>query len=407
MKKFLLSHPTGNANVRESLNILDSNGMLDSFFTTIGYSSKSLWFKAVPNFITKHLNRRSYEIDPSYIHSSFFQEFERLLKQRLFPETQHNHNLQIDNLYYGHDRRVAHALKKREINCLYAYEDGAYLSFASAKELGIKCYYELPIAYWKTVHQLLHEEAIRYPEWAGTLLATRDGPIKCARKHAELEMADVVVCPSDFVKRSLPEEIKAKKECKVIPYGAPLPWLTRNPPTRTYNDPIKTLFIGSFSQRKGLADIFEAFKEIPPSMASLTLLGTPIFPLKFYKNKMPNCNFLSSVPHQEVLQIMQTHDLLLLPSIIEGRALVQLEALGCGLPILITPNTGGEDMLNDHQNGFIIPIRSPKAIYEKIKWLFDHQQYLPELRRNARRSAERYSWFHFKQKFQNEICDLI
>lgn len=406
MKKFLLSHPTGNANVRESLNILRSQGMLDSFFTTIGYSSKSLWVKGLPDCIKKHLNRRAYEIESSYIHSSFLQEFERLLKQRLFPETQQQHHVQIDRLYYQHDRRVANALKKRKIDAIYAYEDGACWSFEAAKELGIKCYYELPIAYWETAHQLLHEEALRYPEWEGTLLATRDGAIKCARKKAELDMADVIICPSDFVKRSLPDAIKSKKECKVIPYGAPLPWLTRNPPPRTQNDPIKALFVGSFSQRKGLADIFEAFKDIPPSVATLTLLGTPIFPIKFYKDKMPSCKFLPSTSHSEVLKIMQTHDLLLLPSIIEGRALVQLEALGCGLPILITPNTGGEDMLRDYENGFMVPMRSPEAIYEKIKWLFENQRYLPELRRNARLSAEQYSWIHFKEKFQNEICDI-
>lgn len=405
MKQFLLSHPTGNANVRESLEIFEQNGMLDSFFTTIGYSNKSFWFSILPQFIKKPLQRRAYNIKSSYIYADFSTEFIRLLKQRAFPETQKAHHLQIDSLYYQHDQRVSNTLIKRKINSIYAYEDGAFLTFQKAKEFGIKCYYELPIAYWETAHRLLNEEAARYPEWEGTLLATRDGAIKCARKKAELEMADIVICPSDFVKRSLPQNIQDTKPCKVIPYGAPLPWLTIPPPRRTVNEPIKALFVGSFSQRKGLADIFEAFKEIPPQMATLTLLGTPIFPFKFYKEKIKNFRYIPSCSHAEVLQVMQVHDLLLLPSIIEGRALVQLEALGCGLPILITPNTGGEDLLQDHQNGFMVPIRSPEAIYEKIKWLFENQMYLPEMRRNARLTAETYSWTNFKKKFTMEICD--
>ena len=59
---------------------------------------------------------------------------------------------------------------------------------------------------------------------------------------------------------------------------------------------------------------------------------------------------------------MMEHDALVLPSIVEGRALVQQEALSCGLPIIVTPNAGGEDLVEEGKTGHIIPIRSPQSI---------------------------------------------
>ena len=62
---------------------------------------------------------------------------------------------------------------------------------------------------------------------------------------------------------------------------------------------------------------------------------------------------------------MQDHDALILPSIIEGRALVQQEALSCGLPIITTPNAGGADLIEEGMTGHLVPIRSPEIIAEK------------------------------------------
>ena len=50
---------------------------------------------------------------------------------------------------------------------------------------------------------------------------------------------------------------------------------------------------------------------------------------------------------------MKEHDALVLPSIVEGRALVQQEALSCGLPIIVTPNTGGEDLIEEGTTGYL------------------------------------------------------
>ena len=69
---------------------------------------------------------------------------------------------------------------------IHAYEDGAYRTFIRAKELGIQCSYELPIAHWATSRRLLAEEAERYPQWEPTLESTREPEEKLFKKKKSL-----------------------------------------------------------------------------------------------------------------------------------------------------------------------------------------------------------------------------
>ena len=70
---------------------------------------------------------------------------------------------------------------------------------------------------------------------------------------------------------------------------------------------------------------------------------------------------------------MRTCDIFCLPSIVEGRALVIQEAMSQGLPIIITANTGAEDLVVAEETGFLVPIRNAEAIAEKINWFITNR----------------------------------
>jgi len=61
----------------------------------------------------------------------------------------------------------------------------------------------------------------------------------------------------------------------------------------------------------------------------------------------------------------------MLPSVEEGRALVQAQARACGGRVVGTPHTGAEDLFSAGLEGFIVPIRSTEAIAEKLQLLAD------------------------------------
>ena len=88
-------------------------------------------------------------------------------------------------------------------------------------------------------------------------------------------------------------------------------------------------------------------------------MGSPIAPMDFYRSQYRDFTYMSTRPHHEVLELMQSCDALVLPSIAEGRALVQQEAMANGLPLIVTPNTGGEDLVVEGETGFLVPDPQP------------------------------------------------
>ena len=238
----------------------------------------------------------------------------------------------------------------------------------------------------------MSEEARRYPAWEPTLVGTRDSDAKLRRKTRELELAQTVVVPSQWVFDSLPGWARESKTCVVAPFGSPVVALDAPDPPLDIERPLRVLFAGSMTQRKGLADLFEAMRLLHRADTELVVLGSPVAPMEFYRAQKVPFTHQATRPHAQVLELMRSCDVLALPSIVEGRALVQQEAMACGLPLLVTPNAGGQDLIDEGETGWLVPIRSPQILADKLNWMADHRAHLHDMRAKARAKAALYSW---------------
>ena len=380
-----VNHPTGNQFVRALLAALHEAGELDLFFTTIAAAS----------------GRRHYQLPREKIRARPFRETLRLAALRLGLRALTAHETgwaSADAVYRDLDGAVARWIAAHPgTGGVYCYEDGALETFRAAKQAGKKTIYELPIAYWETSRRLLIEEAERLPRWEPTLFATRDSEEKLRRKSEELALADRIVCPSGFVLDSLPSA--AREKCVLAEFGSPAirPRQHRNA-TR-----LRILFAGALSQRKGLADLFAAMKLVSRPDVELVVMGSPAAPMDFYRAEYDGFIYEPTRPHGGVLDLMSSCDLLALPSIVEGRALVQQEAMSCGLPLIVTANAGGADLIEEGKTGFLVPIRSPEAIAEKIAWFADHRNLLPMMQEASQQKAAQYTWAAYAGKIMKAL----
>jgi glycosyltransferase involved in cell wall biosynthesis len=388
LERFVVSHPTGNTFVRALVKKLNSRSQLEKFFTTIGAGEGAHYL--ISAFCGK---KRQYAIPDKLISRQWVPEVARLLSKG----NQAKKRRKADHSYQALDYKVSHELSTLNSQILHAYEDGCSSSFARAKDLGIQCSYELPIAHWATVRRLLAEEAERYPEWEPTLESTREPEEKLYRKEEELRLADRITCPSPFVLDSIPSEIRQKIPYQISPFGSP-PSELGDFKRPKINDNLKLLFVGSMSQRKGLADLFEAMKLLKNEPISLSILGQPSMPMEFYRKQFSEFEYFPHRSNQKVREIMKAHDVLVLPSIVEGRALVQQEALSCGLPLIVSPNSGGEDLVMEGTTGHLVPIRSPEKIAEAIRAMIENKIHIEEIRRLCQKKAKQYSWASYAQK---------
>jgi glycosyltransferase involved in cell wall biosynthesis len=360
---------------------------LKKFFTTVGAGEG-----ANPWITSLYRGKRQYSIPDKMISRQWLPELARLL----WKGDQEKKRRRTDHSYNALDKKVSRELNNLTPKVLHAYEDGCMSSFDRAKELGVQCSYELPIAHWKMLRRLLDEEAERYPEWEPTLESTREPEEKLFRKEEELRLADRITCPSQFVLDSIPLEIRQKTPCLISPFGSP-PCKPVDFERSPKNNILKLLFVGSMSQRKGLADLFEAMKLLKSEPVSLSVLGQPSMPIDFYRKQFSEFEYYPACTNSKVREIMQQHDALVLPSIVEGRALVQQEALSCGLPIIVTPNTGGEDLVEEGVTGHLVPIRSPEKIADTINAVMANRDNREEIRKLCQKKSKEYTWANYAQ----------
>jgi glycosyltransferase involved in cell wall biosynthesis len=409
----LLAHPFGNANVRAVLSALDQAGLLAKFVTALGWSNASPLVDLLPPNIRSQAARRGYELSHYKIKVFPAREIVRLLAQKMRQQWLVEHErgwASIDRVWLELDKFAANSLReshaRERIRAVYAYEDCAERLFETAQEIGARRIYDLPIAYWQTAQGLLHEEAQRYPEWEPTLGGTRDSEAKLARKTRELDLAELIICPSAFVLDSLPETTRAAKPCVVAPFGSPSLDQLEPVERRPGNGPLRVLFAGALTQRKGLADLFAAMKLIDSKEIELVVMGSLLRPLAWYSEQFPRFIYEPPRPHRDVLRLMRTCDVLVLPSIVEGRALVQQEAMACGLPLIVTRNAGGDDLITEGETGFLVPIRAPGAIAEKISWCATNRASISGMAIAVQRRAGELTWRNYGEKVLAAIRSL-
>ena len=409
--KLLFSHPAGNQNVRAMLDAFDKEGMLARFATTLAVQPDGIGMKLLPADIGRDLLRRRFEVSQDKILQHPWREVARAVCARFGWDYWLRHEVgfaSIDGVLQDFDRFTAKSLpgvhRAHGLSAVYAYEDSALDTFKAARTLGLKCVYDLPISYWEVGRRLMEEETQRLPEWAGALGGgMSDSPAKLDRKAKELAQADLVVVPSRFVANSLPSWA-ADKTRVLSPFGSPAS--RKDPPRSDAADParpLRVLFVGSMGQRKGLADLFSAMRLLEGENIELVVMGSLLNEPQFYRRQYSGFTHEKGRPHAEVLALMRSCDVFCLPSLYEGRALVMQEAMSQGLPVVITPNTGGEDLVIEGKTGFLVPIRSPEKIAEKLAWFNQNRQELVAMKEMAIQHAATYTW----KSYSDTVIDAI
>ncbi|HEY9647162.1 MAG TPA: glycosyltransferase family 4 protein [Chroococcidiopsis sp.] len=413
-----LVHPTSNPFARNAAIALADAGLLHEVITTTAYDPQGRLaglLKQVPGGVGdrlhRNLARRAWAAPAgATMRSHPWREIIRVgltqagVSHRLsLVNPRLGYQGLIDWVYASLDRHVA-ACHLPDVDAIYAYEDGAAATFQAAKQQGKRCFYDLPIPFYRTHHAIQAEEAERFPELASALQALQEPAWKLARKELELQLADHIIVASSMTRRSLLAEGVPPERISVIPYGAPLDYFQ----PRTKSDrQFRALFVGRVGPRKGVHYLLPAWQRLALPDAELLLVGINEFPAGWLAPYDHNLRYCPSVPHASLNGYYSAASVLVLPSLMEGFGLVLLEAMACGIPVITTPNTAGPDILTDGVDGFIVPIRTEEQLAEKLEWCYRHPHELAEMGRAARRTAERWTWQRYRQALAHQVQLLM
>ncbi|MEO9662536.1 glycosyltransferase family 4 protein [Maribacter dokdonensis] len=412
--KVIFSNITNNTFARSAAVGLAKAKLMAKYYTTIAVFEGNFWDKLSSITKLKEIQRRRFDpiLEP-YVKTRPWREIGRHIasKAKISSLTKHETGFfNVDSVSKELDQRVAKNLEKAldtGVLGVYSYEDMALYSFREAKKHGIKCLYDLPIGYWREAHRLLKIEQSAWPDWASTLTGFNDSKNKLAKKDEELELADAIFVASTFTANSLKAYPGKLAPIHIVPYG--FPPVIDKPRDYKKDDSrkLRLLFVGGLSQRKGIANLFKAVEDLDEEL-ELTIVGYKASQdCKSLDQALKKHNWIPTLPHDKVLELMQQNDVLVFPSLFEGFGLVMTEAMSQGTPVITTDRTAGPDIMTHNKDGWLIEAGSTKALREQIEYLIAHPEEIEAAGKAAIETAKNWTWDDYGRKLTEVIENTL
>ncbi len=276
----------------------------------------------------------------------------------------------------------------------------SFRSLQKAKALGAVTIIERGSSHIVFQKEILEEEYAKY----GVKNKSMDSRI-IEKELLEYQEADYISIPSGFVKETFINKGFDQNKLIHIPYGVDLLNFKQiSKPDKTF----RVIFLGSLTLRKGLHYLLQAFAELKLPDAELILIGSISPEIKqFLAQYSGSYLYVGEKPHLDLYKYLSTGSVFVLPSLEEGLAMVILQAMACGLPVICTKNTGAADIIQNGKEGFIIPIRDVNSLKEKILYLYEHEDERRFMSKMALKRAKEFTWDIYGEKITNKYKKVL
>lgn len=187
-----------------------------------------------------------------------------------------------------------------------------------------------------------------------------------------------------------------KSKIKVIHSSVIDELLQKNYNVYDGNQTLKIISIGRFHWKKGYHYALDAVRTLCDKgidmnytiVAQGDIPEEILFLIDEYKLK-DKVKIIQGLEHGKLIEKLQQSHLLLLPSVEEGIANVVLEAMAVGVPVITTDCGGMNEVVTDKINGYIIPVRSPLSISDKVSdFINSDKEFKNNITANARKTIQ-------------------
>ena len=305
-------------------------------------------------------------------------------------------------------RKIAHLLKHRlnyifdfftalvvlavRPNVVIAYENSAKLTFLAGKKIKALCILDASSVHPDIGRKLMQSSDDPDPEWINQ------------RKKREIELADYIICCSPFAAETYQHAVPADR-LKVAILGAELPILSRARKV-AYHEPIRFVFVGPASHRKGadiLLDIFEEFNK-QGLQSSLTFVGS--IPNSIFAKRihiLPNVYHQASLSQSSLFEFLQDFDCLVLPSRFDSFGMVVLECMALGLPAIVSDRVGAKCIIQEVPGAGWIEPPTEEAMRRCLLDLMRHPEKIAQASVFALEAAKQFSWSAYRSRVFNIV----
>lgn len=295
-----------------------------------------------------------------------------------------------EQILYKRNRSFQLAISNETIknaDVVIGFDTSSWILAERCKKLGRKFILDVSIGHPNSMQRIFKELSILYPRWYENLTLKNKFLIDLERQ--EMELADKIVVPSEFVLRTYVENGIAEDKITINPFGTNVSFF-KTTPKQIKRQNVYFLFFGGLNARKGLPFLLDTWEEFYKGFpnTTLTIAGTGSLPTNYILPK--GVQQIGKVVPSKRQELYNSADVFVFPSFFEGLALVQIEAAACGLPIIGTTNSGATEIITEGKEGFIIQPGNKDQLYNALKFFYQNQDAIESMGRKASNKANEY-----------------
>lgn len=315
----------------------------------------------------------------------------------------------LDRAMSWHDWRVARALTRRPaaFDIVHCWPSGALRTLAAARMLGVPSVLERPSSH--TAH--VYEVAGRECERLGLTLHERHygaaNPRRLAREEAEYELAQALLCPSAFAASTFAKRGYDASRLKLHQYGYDPEVFYAPQRNGQMRRPLNAVYVGECFPLKGLHLALRAWLGSSAARNGRFRICGRFMP--HYRNVLsselsdPSIEMVGFV--SDVASIMRQSDVLVLPSLSEGSALVTYEGRACGLVLMVSDAAGAK--CSHMQDSVVHPAGNVDVLRQQFDMLVQNPELLLRLRRASIMGLPELTWDRAAARLMEIYCDVI
>ncbi|MBE9013390.1 glycosyltransferase family 4 protein [Pseudanabaenaceae cyanobacterium LEGE 13415] len=182
------------------------------------------------------------------------------------------------------------------------------------------------------------------------------------------EMADIIHVASDytyhsFLKAGIPASKLRKRQFTVHPRFV----RSRN---QADDGVFRVVYTGTLTVMKGIPILLEAFSRLRNPKSELILVGgSTTRGMRKYLEAWKQRDSRIRIAPGDPLPHLQSASVYVHPSYEDGFAYAPMEALACGVPVIVTQDTGMKEHIQEGINGYVIPTGDWEALLEQLRQL--------------------------------------
>lgn len=214
-------------------------------------------------------------------------------------------------------------------------------------------------------------------------------------------LADLVIAQSELSARFLRNE--GCRNVVVIYGGTEIPKRVTAIP-----DQFRAGYVGQVGVDKGLVYLIRAWAMLGYEDADLVLAGRGTEQLEVpIRNIADKGRFTLLGYVNSVSDVYNACSVLVQPSVCDAMPLEVPEAMAHGRPVIVSEGAGASEIVGHGNAGFVVPMRDPQAIAEKIGWLKSHPEELRRMGENGRKRARDFSWARVRARYTQAFSSLL